>query len=121
MRAYSVNDAKGAYNWLAQNLNFGVHELVNSFSMEPEQGRHPLVSALTTFLGHTRFKPLIRAVNQMSHRVRSGEWVFDWIDRFDNNVLLSQWGEPILADPVYAPNQYYWKTAYPELYGGDSY
>jgi hypothetical protein len=119
MCAKTPADAVGAYNWLERKL------FENAYGVEHASteaaGIHPLVPAVHQALHGTRFSPLIGAVKKLAARVSAGEWTFDLVQRFEFNVMVSGWGEPILADPVYAQYQPMWKQAYPELYGGDSW
>lgn len=112
--AKSVADARGAYSWLHLTVRGAAWR--DECLMPEDKGQlHPLVTKLGSVLGHTRFAPLVNAVKKMSPRVLAHEWVYDWVERFESNVMLSQWGEPILADPVYARTQAFWKTPYPGL------
>ena len=117
MRAKTPSDAAGAYRWLSRKITDSPAWYDEHWrSTIPAEKPHPLVTSVHEILAHTRFKPLIGVLRRLSHRVKSGEWRFDWVNRFDYNVMLSGWGEPILADPVYNSNQPIWKRT---LYGED--
>lgn len=113
MCAKTPADAVGAYTWLERKL-WDKAAAVESASRELKciQGIHPMVPAVHEVLHGTRFRPLIGAVRKLAARVSAGEWTFDLIHRFETNVLISGWGEPILADPVYNCHQPLWKKAY---------
>ena len=120
LRARSVSDADGGLTWL-----YGVIVEKPPFRAEddeplPGSTVHPLVQKLETALRNTRFQSLVSAAKRLAPRVVAKEWFFDWASRgnFERNVLLSRWGEPILADPVYARDQVPWIKPYPWLCPG---
>mgnify|MGYP003456590684 CR=1 FL=1 len=121
MCAKTPADAIGAYNWLGRKLRDKA-AAVEHVDRKPQGIRniHPLVPAVHEALNGTRFSPLIGAVRKLAARVSAGEWIFDVVQRFDHNVLISGWGEPILADPVFDCQQPLWKSAYPWLWDHDS-
>ena len=45
------------------------------------------------------------ALGQIVNRQKAGNWTLDMGHQLRENVLLSVWGEPILADPVWSPKQ----------------
>jgi hypothetical protein len=117
MCAKTPGDAVGAYNWLERKL---CDEAASSEHAPGHQGLHPFVPAVQRALTGTRFSPLIGAIRKLASRVTAGEWKFDVLQRFDTNVLVSAWGEPILSDPVFASEQIPWKLAY-QSWSDDSY
>lgn len=125
MCARSVSDAHGSLLWLRGKIA----DYLRRSDMEPQtpwsysrrqeisqaQAREFLAD-LEPRLRRTRFESLLRPLSRMRARLLTGEWSLDILERFDSNVLLSRWGEPILADPVWKDSQLRWKNPW-----GDGY
>lgn len=107
MRASTVEQAKQNYSWVADKA-IRAHE-------QWKDGRATFEQGITEAFANTPFRPLAQVTKRLSARVQRQEWRYDWARRFDSNVLLSRWGEPILSDPVFALNQPFWKQGYPGL------
>ena len=56
-----------------------------------------------TALRKTSLSALRPALGRIINRQRSGEWALDLGNHLRQNVLLSVWGEPVFADPVFTP------------------
>lgn len=115
MCAKTPADAVGAYTWLEKKLYAEAGE--SEYASPGPEGVHPMVPAFHRALAGTRFSPLIGAVRKLASRVSTGEWKFDLMHRFDSNVLVSGWGEPILSDPVFDRHQPLWKYPFEDEYG----